>query len=259
MSDTENQHCRLCGAPSHFTFRQRVLDHEVAYYDCRECGYFQTEAPYWLEQAYASAINDVDTGIMMRNKLNVGRVIMTLLTVGKLKGRVVDHAGGYGILVRMLRDAGIDAKWRDKYCVNLLARGFEAAEERFDLLTAFEVFEHLEHPLVELRQMLEAAPTVLFSTELVPGPTTPSAQWWYLGPEHGQHIGFFRSLTLRKMADELNCHHASDGVSVHVFSREPIPRHWKRLLKMKQLAPWATRLWLRSKTMDDFEFLRNDR
>lgn len=259
MNDTGMQYCRLCGTQTLFTFRQRVLNHEVAYFDCPECGYLQTETPHWLEQAYKSAINDVDTGIMVRNRLNVGRVIMTLLAIGKLEGRVVDHAGGYGILVRMLRDAGVDARWRDKYCENLLARGFEAAEEPCDLLTAFEVFEHLEHPLVDLEQMLRMAPTVLLSTELIPDPGAASPQWWYLGPEHGQHIGFFRPLTLRKMAEKLKCHHASDGVSVHVFSRQPIPRYWNRLLRMKQLAPWATRLWLRSKTMDDFALLRNAR
>jgi hypothetical protein len=259
MSSSLPEECRVCGADSPYVFTLPVLGNPVRYFDCKACGYVQTAAPYWLDRAYASAINDVDTGIMMRNRLNVGRVVMTLVAIGKLDGRVVDHAGGYGILVRMLRDAGVEAKWRDKYCDNLLARGFEAADETCDLLTAFEVFEHLEHPLGELKQMLDQSATVLLSTELVPGPQTPSPQWWYFGPEHGQHIGFFRPATLQWMADKVKCHHASDGVSVHIFSKEPIPRRWNTLLNLRRLAPLATRLRLRSKTVSDFESLRDGR
>ena len=158
MTETRQDRCRVCGGPSRHMFSQRLLDHDVSYFDCAQCGYFQTEAPHWLDQAYASAINDVDTGILWRNQLNARRVVMTLAAVGRLSGRVVDHAGGYGILVRLLRDLGVDARWRDKYCQNLVARGFEADAAPCDLITAFEVFEHLEDPMAELRQMLAQAP-----------------------------------------------------------------------------------------------------
>lgn len=251
--------CRLCGARSGFAFTQTVLARNVHYFDCPDCGYFQTEQPSWLNEAYESAINDVDTGILLRNQLNVRRVVMTLLCFGKLSGSVIDHAGGYGILVRLLRDIGIDARWRDKYCRNLMARGFEAADAPADLLTAFEVFEHLERPVQELRQMLEQAPTVLLSTELVTSPGPPPTDWWYLGGEHGQHIGFFRTRTLAWMADWLGCNHVSDGRSIHLFSRMPIPTHWNLLQKFNRVAPVVSRFALRSKTQSDFEQLRASR
>ena len=254
---TRHDTCRVCAGPSNFQFTQNLLAHPVDYFDCPRCGYVQTQTPDWLEQAYARAINDVDTGIMLRNRLNVGRVLGTLWAYGQLHGRVTDHAGGYGILVRLLRDAGVDARWRDKYCENLLARGFEADEgQSSDLLSAFEVFEHLVHPLEELRSMVAESPIVLLSTELVPTIGPPAKDWWYLGPEHGQHIGFFRSKTLRWMADELGCHHASDGVSVHVFSRRPAPRLWRTAMRRPLLLPLVTRYFLRSRTNRDFDFMR---
>ena len=248
--------CRVCAADTRHVFTLPIFNREVGYFECPNCGYLQTQTPDWLDQAYAHAINDIDTGIMSRNTLNVGRVIMTLASLGKLRGRVVDRAGGYGILVRMLRDAGVDAFWSDKYCQNLVARGFEDNGDPSDLLTAFEVFEHLVDPTAELRTMLDSAPTVLLSTELITGPETPRPDWWYLAPEHGQHIGFFRAATLEAMAKKIGCHHASDGQSVHLFSRAPIPRSWLMALRQHRRWPLVARLALKPRTDRDFEFMR---
>jgi Methyltransferase domain len=251
--------CRVCGNPSGFVFALRLLDAPVGYYECKVCGYLQTESPHWLETAYQHPINDVDTGIMARNLVNAGRVTLTLLAYGLLDGRVIDHAGGFGILVRLLRDAGVDARWRDKYCENMLARGFEADTETFDLLTAFEVLEHLVDPVLELEKMLAVAPIVLVSTELVPTPNTPSPDWWYLGPEHGQHIGFFRSSTLKFIAARLGCSFASDGHSIHVFSRRQVPLLWRPLMGARLVYRLVKRFKLRSKIQADFDFLRAQR
>lgn len=238
--------CRLCGALSTFTFSGQVLCHAVKYYDCAACGFFQTEFPHWLGEAYSSAINDADTGIMWRNLKNVPRVIGTLMAFGKLKGRVVDHAGGYGILVRLLRDRGIDARWQDKYCQNLVARGFESGEEACDLVTAFEVFGHFIDPVAELRGMLDRAPLVLLSTELVREQSPPAPDWWYLASEHGQHIAFFRKRTLMWMANRLGVHCESDGRQVHLFSREKIPWYWRRLLRRPGLVRYVAGRQLQS-------------
>jgi hypothetical protein len=249
--------CRVCRGQSGFVFAQDVIGHRVSYFECPACGYLQTERPYWLDAAYSSAINDVDTGILLRNRLNLGRVVMTLLAIRKLHGVVVDHAGGYGILVRLLRDAGVDARWRDKYCQNLLARGFDDdGIAGCDLLTAFEVFEHLVEPTTELDAMLSQAPVVLLSTELIPTAHTPSPDWWYIGPEHGQHVGFFRARTLTWMARRLGCHFSTDGAAVHLFSRSPVSRAWLPLVRARRLWPLVARASLRSRTMTDFDRLR---
>ena len=255
-STLPSEPCRVCGQPALPVFSLTVLSRRVGYFDCPHCGYLQTQRPDWLDEAYARAINDTDTGIMYRNRLNVGRVIMTLLAYRRLKGRVIDHAGGYGILVRLLRDVGVDAWWADRYCENLVARGFEADEGPADLLTAFEVLEHLVDPVAELRSMLAKAPSVLCSTELVPGTAPPSPDWWYLAPEHGQHIGFFRIKTLRHVAEQVGCHFASDGRSLHLFSLEPVTTSWPWLVRLHAFGPAVARLRLKSRVNGDADVLR---
>ena len=187
-------------------FAQAILGRNVDYFDCPACGYVQTETPSWLAAAYATVIDELDTGIMLRNLRNAADVVLTLAAFGRLDRPVLDYAGGYGTLVRLLRDAGIEAHWTDKYCQNIFARGFERSGVHYELVTAFEVFEHLEHPLDELRAMLDIAPTVLLSTDLITTTETPPPDWWYYGPEHGQHIGFFRMLTLDYLAHRLRLH-----------------------------------------------------
>ncbi|NQU67152.1 MAG: glycosyl transferase group 1, partial [Candidatus Marinimicrobia bacterium] len=117
--------CRVCNSQSRFIMDGKLLDMKVDYFECPACGYVQTETPYWLDRAYAEAINSSDTGIMARNISNVNVVLATLMSMGCYDEKLIDYAGGYGFLVRLLRDAGIDALWYDRYCENLVARGFE--------------------------------------------------------------------------------------------------------------------------------------
>ena len=100
-----NQYCRVCSVKTNEPISSgMIFGNAVNYFECTVCGYVQTEHPYWLEKAYSSAINNCDTGIMARNQLNVGLVLATLNSLKSLDGMVVDYAGGYGILVRLLRE-----------------------------------------------------------------------------------------------------------------------------------------------------------
>ena len=102
--------CRVCHRPIGTSFSEgRILDRNVEYFECAECGYVQTEEPTWLDEAYSSPINLSDTGIMARNLSNVNLTLATLTLMGAKSAQVVDYAGGYGLLVRLLRDKGVDA------------------------------------------------------------------------------------------------------------------------------------------------------
>ena len=249
--------CRACGArETKFAFVGEVLSRRVDYYECAACGYFQTEHPYWLEEAYAKAINDSDTGIMARNLLNARIVLGTLWLLGDLRSRVVDFAGGYGVLVRLLRDYGVDALWTDRYCPNLLATGFEYDSGRVGLVTAFEAFEHFLHPRQELSRMFEIAPSVLLSTELMGIPAPAHETWWYYGKEHGQHIGFFRVKTLQSLAAHHGKRLVTDGRAYHLVTSRPVDNtKWRLIVRLNRLMPMLVGRRIKSRTWTDHEVM----
>lgn len=60
--------CKICNNKSNYIFKAKLLNkYDVKYYHCSNCGFLQTEEPYWLEEAYNKSINISDTGIMSRN------------------------------------------------------------------------------------------------------------------------------------------------------------------------------------------------
>lgn len=250
-----SSHCRVCQADVEFRIRGTILQREVDYFECPNCRFVQTEEPTWLEAAYDSAINLSDTGILRRNARNLRLVIRLLSVIDALKLDVVDFAGGYGILVRMLRDAGVNAKWHDRFCDNLMARGFEVESDwNANLVTAFEVFEHLTNPSDELRGAFERANFILCSTELMADAIPPHDQWWYYGRDHGQHIAFYRRQTLENLATRFGFHLNTDGKFYHLFSRQPLPAwKWQLVLKTRCLSPLIQSWKLKTLVWSDYE------
>ncbi|MEP0861734.1 MAG: class I SAM-dependent methyltransferase [Ignavibacterium sp.] len=198
----EQINCKICGNISSLAFTEKVLNkYDVKYFKCNSCEYLFTENPYWLDEAYKSPINISDTGIMMRN-IYFSKIVSSIIYFCFDKSaKFLDYAGGYGIFTRLMRDIGFDFYWHDDYTTNLLARGFEKSESRYELITAFEVFEHFYKPVEELEKMLKLSDSILFSTVAIPQ-EIPSKDWWYYGFEHGQHISFYSDKTLRTLAEK---------------------------------------------------------
>lgn len=248
--------CRVCGSGVTHIFTGMLTGKQVGYFECADCCYVQTENPDWLDQAYSETINDSDTGIMVRNFNNVSIVLNTMWILDKLDGNIVDCAGGYGILVRLLRDFGVNALWSDPYCQNLLAKGFEYKDEKADLVTAFEAFEHFVNPVEELDRLLAIAPNVLFSTEIIAYPAPNQDDWWYYGKEHGQHIGFFRISTLQRLARDRGKYFVSNGTSYHLITDKPVNQMlWKVLIRLKCILPIMLKHKLISKVMKDHHLM----
>jgi len=127
----------------------------------------------------------------------------------------------------MMRDMGYDFYRQDIYAENLYARFFDISDlpqgTKFNILTAFEVFEHLPNPIEEINKMFDYSDLLLFSTELQPtNEITELKKWWYVVPETGQHISLFNKVTLEKVAELLDVNLYTDSHSLHILSKSPL-------------------------------------
>lgn len=51
-----------------------------------------------------------------------------------------------------MRDIKYKFYWQDKYCKNLFAQNLKAIpEQKYELVTAFEVLEYLVNPITEIK------------------------------------------------------------------------------------------------------------
>lgn len=225
--------CKICNHKSSILFTKKVLHkYNVNYYSCSQCQFIQTDRPFWLNEAYLNAINISDTGILHRN-LNFSKTITAIiLTLFDQKGKYLDYAGGYGIFTRLMRDYGFDFYWRDTYCQNLLAVGFETNIEipyNYEFVTLLEVFEHFENPKQEIEKLFKLSKTILFSTQLVD--KVDDENWWYYAPEHGQHIAFYHSNTLKYLANMYNLNYYQIN-GLHMITDKKISYFKLKIIKI---------------------------
>lgn len=198
--------CKICQSTSnHFDNGIILNKYNINFYKCTNCGFIQTETPFWLEESYSNAITKSDIGLLSRN-IHFSNLTSNFISLCLEKPTTfVDFGGGYGIFVRLMRDKGFNFFIFERKCENLFANQFEAKKgTKFDLLTAWEVFEHLEDPLSTIEEMLSFSSNILFSTFLLPRNPQPVDNWWYYGLEHGQHISFYTKKSIQIISEKLN-------------------------------------------------------
>lgn len=217
--------CNVCSGVVNKVFDEIVIKkYRVAYFKCSQCGFVQTEKPFWLDEAYASSINLSDTGLVSRN-IKMHKVVSLLLIFKySLDGKFLDYGGGYGLFARLMRDYGFDFYTTDPNTPNLLARGFdytgESEKREIEFVTCFECFEHFPNPKASLEKILKISDNILFSTEIIPDLTPQPSNWEYFGFNHGQHISFYSRKSIYCLAGQYGLN-AYSFRNIHLLTKKP--------------------------------------
>lgn len=232
--------CKICSRITSPWAKTKILDkQDVQYFRCGNCGFIQTEEPYWLGEAYSESITGSDLGLVGRNIICSTICKALINRFFDADAKFLDYGGGYGLFVRIMRDAGFDFYHYDKFSTNLFAEGAEADEKsegQYELVTAIEVFEHFARPLDEIAQILRFSGNIFFSTELIPPGNPKPGEWPYYGLEHGQHIALYTHSSLAVIAGTFHLNLYSNGKSLHLLTGRKISARLFRLIMHHRVA-----------------------
>lgn len=250
--------CKICQSETNKIFSALVLyKYDVQYYQCKNCGFAQTEKPYWLEEAYVSPMNLSDTGVVFRSE-RLSKIVTSLICLFfNKKGTFLDYAGGLGVFTRQMRDIGFNFLWQDPYTKNELARGFEGdLESKYEIVTTFESFEHFENPIEEIEKILKLSDTIILTTDLISIPAPKHSKWWYYASEHGQHVAFHSKESFKIVAKKYGLHY-HNMMNVHMLTKRKIGFIGSSFLKLRfskhllYLGYFVFSPFLKSKAIED--------
>jgi SAM-dependent methyltransferase len=210
----------------------------IYYFLCEQCGFcFAPEFSQWQledfeKKIYNSEYLQVDPDYLdVRPRANANSLISAFRDRGS-EIRHLDYGGGKGLLSDLLRKSGWQTTSydpfvdREIYLENL---------GKFDLITAYEVFEHVpdvKQLISNLSSLLVQDGVVLFSTLLSDGNLGPRQRisWWYASPRNG-HISLFSRKSLAILGAKERFHLGSSSSGFHAFWRN-VPPWAKHIIRV---------------------------
>jgi len=210
----------------------------VYYAICTRCGFTSCDTlREWSDQDYLERIYNedyirFDPDYERVRPLANAKLIQSIFRDAKPHIRHLDYGGGNGVLSDQLREQGWDSKSFDPFPSN--NGGLERMGKQ-NLITAFEVFEHVPNPNVIMANMVKLIDDdglILFSTLLSDTFIKPHSRidWWYCAPRNG-HVSLFSRKSLTLLAEKNSYRLASFNNGLH--------------LMFKTLPAWASALNVR--------------
>jgi len=222
-------HCTICGNANQFTTTKTTIlnTFPAILIHCQSCDFeWFSGANDWLDKAYQNPIANTDTGIVRRN-IELHPILSSLFMLGASTSKFLDWGSGSGLLIRMLRDDGLDCIGFEPFTEPVLAPGFTYKQENvvrskgpFHCVIAIEVVEHLLSPVEFFQSALSLADTIIFTTELTDS-KTQGENWWYYSKDTGQHISFYSRKSLKLIATSFGASYQHmRGQSLHMITRD---------------------------------------
>ena len=208
---------------------------QVTYFLCEQCGFcFAPEFSQWRPEDFANKIYNtdyarVDPDYYEARPREFAAMLVSMFGDRARGLRHLDYGAGTGLLSEVLQDLGWQSSSYDPFDEGA-GRGRIATD--YDLITAFEVFEHVpdvRHLVADIASLLAREGLVIFSTLLSDGRLKMGSRidWWYASPRNG-HISLFSKDSLATLG-------ASEGFTFGSFT-ENVHALWKKV------PPWATHM-----------------
>lgn len=190
----------------------------MAYYRCVECDFVCCpEMLSWSsqelgEKVYNNEYINFDPDYVETRPKNFATFLLNSINPVFVKNiRHLDYGSGSGILSKEL----VIKKWKsnsyDPYSSP------ERPVEKYNFITAFEVFEHssnIDNTVKDIKEFLDRNGVVLFSTLLANKNTT--IDWWYIGARNG-HIGILSQKSMKIVASRNNLFFSSLSENIHIL------------------------------------------
>lgn len=255
----ENLSCPVCGGPCSlldvvdFNRTSHGLAPDapgrpgmpVHYVMCHRCGFCHApEIAAWTPEAFRQNIYNDEYAALdpdyveVRPRANAGTLLATFGERGRAI-RHLDYGGGNGLLSSILNAA----QWRSVSYDPYVNRDTPIAElGRFDLITAFEVFEHVPDAgalMANLHTLLAPGGMVIFTTLLSDGHLkfNEKMTWFYVSPRTG-HITFYSAASLALLGHRYGWNFGSFSELIHVFYTD-VPEWASHLIRAPEAPPDA--------------------
>jgi|SRR3984893_17413219 len=196
----------------------------IYYRRCTACGFlFTDEFDDWSSEAFLKYIynNDyavVDPDYVAARPTNNAKLIEQAFQASRDTLSILDYGGGNGLLAQLLEEHGFKAATYDPFST------FSARPQGpFDLITCFEVLEHLPFPdrtVLDMTGLLASEGVILFSTLTQPSNIAElGLGWWYVGPRNG-HVSLYSQRALAILFEKHGLQLASFSELVHMAFRK---------------------------------------
>jgi len=192
----------------------------VYYRRCGRCGFvFTTDFDGWGMEEFRRHIYNADYGLVDPDYAETrpqgnARLVAESFAGTRERIRILDYGGGAGLLAALLRERGFQAETYDPF-----SRFHTLPAGRFDLITCFEVLEHVPWPretAAGMVRLLEEGGAILFSTLVQPAEFARiGLGWWYAAPRNG-HISLYTTSALARLFGEVGMKVASFSAGMHM-------------------------------------------
>lgn len=208
----------------------------VYYASCPNCLHcFCPEIINWSKDLFSELIYnsnyiDIDPDYIEKRPNTHSVILEKTFGTHKKTIRHLDYGGGNGSLSHILKKK----EWNSSFYEPFSDSNYQLPSEKFNLITSFEVFEHVPdpHKLMHDLNQLTAEDGIIFFTTLLSDKniiTNNRLSWWYASPRNG-HINLFSKKSLNQLANQYDYQLFSFSDGLHLMLKS-VPAWAKHLFK----------------------------